>query len=209
MAFLGRGYVPSAQDHALVEPPMPLLSPNESSGPRPVPLRKNNGAPGEIRTPDHLVRSQVLYPAELRAHRLKLSVYLARRRRVRRGREAGGERGIRTLEGLLTLTPLAGVRLRPLGHLSGLKLLFNQALTMTGNATTRGRGEMILARPAAVKRGLTPAPSSRPARLARPGWRAAQLTSERRTSPRACRAPRPRCRQPSRSPRRLHSHARP
>ena len=31
----------------------------------------------------------------------------------------GGERGIRTLEGLLTLTPLAGVRLRPLGHLSG------------------------------------------------------------------------------------------
>jgi len=31
---------------------------------------------------------------------------------------SGGERGIRTLEGLLTLTPLAGVRLRPLGHLS-------------------------------------------------------------------------------------------
>ena len=26
------------------------------------------GAPGEIRTPDTLVRSQVLYPAELRAH---------------------------------------------------------------------------------------------------------------------------------------------
>jgi hypothetical protein len=26
------------------------------------------GAPGEIRTPDHLVRSQVLYPTELRAH---------------------------------------------------------------------------------------------------------------------------------------------
>ncbi len=25
------------------------------------------GAPGGIRTPDHLVRSQVLYPAELRA----------------------------------------------------------------------------------------------------------------------------------------------
>ncbi len=33
-------------------------------------------------------------------------------------RNTGGERGIRTLEGLLTLTPLAGVRLRPLGHLS-------------------------------------------------------------------------------------------
>ena len=29
------------------------------------------GAPGEIRTPDPLVRSQVLYPAELRAHNLK------------------------------------------------------------------------------------------------------------------------------------------
>src|ERR1700733_5343012 len=27
------------------------------------------GAPGEIRTPDPLVRSQMLYPAELRAHR--------------------------------------------------------------------------------------------------------------------------------------------
>ncbi len=30
----------------------------------------------------------------------------------------GGERGIRTLEGLLTLTPLAGERFRPLSHLS-------------------------------------------------------------------------------------------
>jgi hypothetical protein len=29
-----------------------------------------NGAPGEIRTPDHQVRSLVLYPAELRAHGL-------------------------------------------------------------------------------------------------------------------------------------------
>ena len=29
---------------------------------------RNSGAPGEIRTPDHLVRSQVLYPTELRAH---------------------------------------------------------------------------------------------------------------------------------------------
>jgi hypothetical protein len=27
-----------------------------------------SGAPGEIRTPDPLVRSQMLYPAELRAH---------------------------------------------------------------------------------------------------------------------------------------------
>ena len=28
---------------------------------------QRNGAPGEIRTPDPLVRSQMLYPAELRA----------------------------------------------------------------------------------------------------------------------------------------------
>src|ERR1700676_2229354 len=32
---------------------------------------------------------------------------------------SGGEGGIRTLDGLLTHTPLAGARLRPLGHLSG------------------------------------------------------------------------------------------
>ena len=31
----------------------------------------------------------------------------------------GGEGGIRTLDELLTHTPLAGERLRPLGHLSG------------------------------------------------------------------------------------------
>ncbi len=31
----------------------------------------------------------------------------------------GGERGIRTLDELLAHTPLAGERLRPLGHLSG------------------------------------------------------------------------------------------
>ncbi len=38
-------------------------------------LIENNGAPGEIRTPDPLVRSQVLYPAELRAHCLSLLYY--------------------------------------------------------------------------------------------------------------------------------------
>ncbi len=32
--------------------------------------------------------------------------------------KAGGERGIRTLDGILSHTPLAGARLRPLGHLS-------------------------------------------------------------------------------------------
>ena len=42
-----------------------------------------------------------------------------RGRLLRVGRECGGERGIRTLDGLLTHTPLAGERLQPLGHLSG------------------------------------------------------------------------------------------
>ena len=31
-------------------------------------LALEDGTPGEIRTPDQLVRSQLLYPAELRAH---------------------------------------------------------------------------------------------------------------------------------------------
>jgi hypothetical protein len=34
--------------------------------------RRLSGAPGEIRTPDPLVRSQMLYPAELRAHALSI-----------------------------------------------------------------------------------------------------------------------------------------
>ena len=33
---------------------------------------------------------------------------------------AGGEGGIRTLDTLLTYTPLAGERLQPLGHFSGI-----------------------------------------------------------------------------------------
>jgi hypothetical protein len=33
-----------------------------------VALQRENGAPGEIRTPDPLLRRQMLYPAELRAH---------------------------------------------------------------------------------------------------------------------------------------------
>ena len=65
-----------------------------------------NGATGEIRTPDLMVRSHALYPTELRSHT-----------------KTGGERGIRTLDGLLTHTPLAGARLRPLGHLSGARNL--------------------------------------------------------------------------------------
>ena len=50
-------------------PPRPckLLVENRTGSTHPV-LQNKNGAPGEIRTPDHLVRSQVLYPTELRAH---------------------------------------------------------------------------------------------------------------------------------------------
>ena len=71
------------------------------------------GAPGEIRTPGLLVRSQALYPTELRAQMIKEEVNHPLQVLN------GGEGGIRTLDGLLTHTPLAGARLRPLGHLSG------------------------------------------------------------------------------------------
>jgi hypothetical protein len=40
-------------------------------------LREKTGAPGEIRTPDPLVRSQMLYPAELRARRLEVIQFTA------------------------------------------------------------------------------------------------------------------------------------
>ena len=63
------------------------------------------GAPGEIRTPDLLVRSQVLYPAELRARFF-----------WRRGRDSNPRWSFRPH------TPLAGERLQPLGHLSSYKL---------------------------------------------------------------------------------------
>ena len=43
--------------------------------------------------------------------------------------EGGGERGIRTLDGLLTHTPLAGARLRPLGHLSGARSAYQFPLS--------------------------------------------------------------------------------
>jgi hypothetical protein len=38
---------------------------------------RRSGAPGEIRTPDPLVRSQMLYPAELRARGLQLIQFTA------------------------------------------------------------------------------------------------------------------------------------
>ena len=112
------------------------------------------GAPGEIRTPDRLVRSQVLYPAELRARKsgeLFLSghalssagntrrVFASRsfaeasthdRRNGRSGPPAaptvsfgnGGKwRRERDSNPRWSFphTPLAGVRLQPLGQLSG------------------------------------------------------------------------------------------
>jgi hypothetical protein len=57
-----------------------------------VSAKLENGAPGEIRTPDHLVRSQVLYPTELRAHNKKHETM---------PQMTGGERGIRTLDGAI------------------------------------------------------------------------------------------------------------
>jgi hypothetical protein len=71
------------------------------------------GAPGEIRTPDLLVRSQTLYPTELRARLLKLAPGRARTfvaSRVRSPRSVlnrcGGEGGIHGR--LRRLVPCAG-----------------------------------------------------------------------------------------------------
>ena len=61
------------------------------------------GGPGKIRTPDLAVRSRTLYPTELRA-----LDWLS----WRRGRDSNPRRGYKPL------TPLAGERLQPLGHLS-------------------------------------------------------------------------------------------
>ena len=81
------------------------------------------GAPKEIRTPDPLVRSQVLYPAELWAH----AQYYTRNSMFLKAKIAetfGGERGIRTLDtDLSPYASLAGKCLRPLGQLSVLNQL--------------------------------------------------------------------------------------
>ncbi len=59
------------------------------------------------------------------------------------GKESGGEEGIRTLETLLTPTPLAGERLRPLGHLStavyALGFLRFQALSFSPHKSLLGK----------------------------------------------------------------------
>ena len=49
---------------------------------------------------------------------IQLSYGRINRRRFVESLSTGGERGIRTLDGVLAHTPLAGERLRPLGHLS-------------------------------------------------------------------------------------------
>ena len=66
----------------------------------------------------------------------------------------GGERGIRTLEGLLTLTPLAGVRLRPLGHLSAPVKSFSFQILESAPGSFRAhvRAAMILKQPGKGKR---------------------------------------------------------
>ena len=105
-------------------------------------VQKIGGAPGEIRTPDHLVRSQILYPAELRAQvcftvflffstrperfELPTTWFVARYSiqlsygRVLENKIYRRERDSNPRWNLWSHTPLAGERLQPLGHLSGL-----------------------------------------------------------------------------------------
>jgi hypothetical protein len=54
--------------HAQIAPP-PRRNKKGAEAPFLVNLQLQCGAPGEIRTPDHQVRSLVLYPAELRAQK--------------------------------------------------------------------------------------------------------------------------------------------
>ena len=50
---------------------------------------------------------------------------------------SGGDEGIRTLDGLMTHTPLAGERLRPLGHVSERGISQLRALGQAANANKR------------------------------------------------------------------------
>ncbi len=94
------------------------------------------GGPKRIRTSDRSVRSRVLYPAELWVRVLPriigrftflaitfslyindLSVYPFEAPYTNNG----GEGGIRTPDTLMRYTPLAGERLRPLGHLTATR----------------------------------------------------------------------------------------
>ena len=79
------------------------------------------GAPGEIRTPDLMVRSHALYPTELRARTSGKArdsttrVFISIMSKWRRGRDSNPRWSYKPH------TPLAGERLQPLGHLSGSK----------------------------------------------------------------------------------------
>jgi hypothetical protein len=57
----------------------------------------------------------------------------------------GGEGGIRTLDGLLTHTPLAGARLRPLGHLSGLgpKAIAERGMIPAPSSLGKAKGVLV------------------------------------------------------------------
>jgi hypothetical protein len=118
-------------------------------GAKPLDYFGKYGAPGTIRTCDRLVRSQVLYPAELRAQKLLrgTSIELREYRYIPGSRCCLRRRNIAVFTDLLqgpdtivtnqtllnmvwrrardsnprwalTHTPLAGVRLQPLGQLS-------------------------------------------------------------------------------------------
>ncbi len=59
-------------------------------------LDMKNGAPGEIRTPDLLVRSQTLYPTELRAHPNKDTLKIAQN--FGRGKIVGEAKEVKEVE---------------------------------------------------------------------------------------------------------------
>ncbi len=65
--------------------------------------KRNNGAPERIRTSDRLVRSQVLYPAELLAHTLILIVFVIFycRQQMTTKRNNGAPERIRTSDRLV------------------------------------------------------------------------------------------------------------
>ena len=102
---------------------------------RPIPEESafffKSGAPGEIRTPYPLVRSQVLYPDELRAlfccfflrciseEAAFYTAFVTFASFFETFFKLGGDGGIRTLDTSFSpYAPLAGECLRPLGHVS-------------------------------------------------------------------------------------------
>ena len=66
----------------------------------------------------------------------------------------GGEGGIRTLDTLLTYTPLAGERLQPLGHFSGLMRRILKRLGCDVNHIRREKNREIALSPTSVWRAV-------------------------------------------------------